>query len=292
MQQATVNLFADMGVQPVTLISGLVAAAASTDTTAPRAAISSPSAGATVQSGTAVTISGTASDVGGVVGGVEVSTDGGTTWHPASGRGNWSYTWRPGGATGSATVQARATDDSGNIGAPASLTVTVVGRTCPCSVWSNSVVPGSPSDPDASSTEVGVKFSTDTAGTITGIRFYKGSLNTGTHVGSLWSSSGTLLASATFAGESASGWQQVNFSSPVAVTANTTYVASYFTSSGHYSVTQAYFTSAYINGPLTAPASTDSGGNGVYSTGASNTFPTSTYQSTNYWVDVVFSGSS
>ncbi|MCO6008571.1 DUF4082 domain-containing protein, partial [Actinoallomurus purpureus] len=101
-----------------------------------------------------------------------------------------------------------------------------------------------------------------------------------------------LLASATFTGESASGWQQVNFSTPVAVTANTTYVASYFTSSGYYSVTRPYFTSAYINSPLTALASADSGGNGVYAYGATNTFPTGAFQSTNYWVDVAFAASS
>ena len=41
--------------------------------------------------------------------------------------------------------------------------------------------------------------------------------------------SGTLLASATFTNESASGWQQVNFSNPVPITAGTTYVASYHT---------------------------------------------------------------
>src|SRR5262249_18048717 len=41
MQQATVNLFADMGVQPATVQGGLVAATASSDTTAPTAAISS-----------------------------------------------------------------------------------------------------------------------------------------------------------------------------------------------------------------------------------------------------------
>ena len=35
MRQATVNLFADMGAQPATLLTGLVAATKSTDTTAP-----------------------------------------------------------------------------------------------------------------------------------------------------------------------------------------------------------------------------------------------------------------
>ena len=42
MQQATVNLLADMGAQPATLQAGLVAATASTDTAAPASTISSP----------------------------------------------------------------------------------------------------------------------------------------------------------------------------------------------------------------------------------------------------------
>ena len=72
-----------MGVQPDTLQSGLAAATASTDTTAPTAAITSPAAGATLPVGSPVTITGTATDAGGgVVAGVEVSTDDGSTWQP------------------------------------------------------------------------------------------------------------------------------------------------------------------------------------------------------------------
>src|SRR5215510_4254222 len=81
MQQATVNLFADMGnVQPATLMAGLTTATASTDTTPPTSAITAPAQGATLANGSAVTISGTAADAGGgVVAGVEISTDGGGT---------------------------------------------------------------------------------------------------------------------------------------------------------------------------------------------------------------------
>ena len=39
----------------------------------------------------------------------------------------------------------------------------------------------------------------------------------------LWSATGTLLATATFTNETASGWQQANFSNPVPITAGTTY---------------------------------------------------------------------
>ena len=87
MQQATVNLFADMGVQPGSLRAGLSPPSASTDTLRRPPRITSPAAGATVQSGTPVTITGTASDTGGgVVAGVEVSVDGGATWRTATGQ--------------------------------------------------------------------------------------------------------------------------------------------------------------------------------------------------------------
>jgi hypothetical protein len=126
MQQATVNLFADMLVQPATLRSGLVGATASTDMTKPASTITSPAAGANFAVGSQITVSGTATDTGGgVVGGVEVSVDGGTTWHPASGRASWSYTWTP-ATSGAVTIKSRAVDDSGNLETPsAGVTITV-----------------------------------------------------------------------------------------------------------------------------------------------------------------------
>ncbi len=97
MQQATVNLLADMAAQPATLQGGLVPATASTDTTPPKSVITSPAPGSSITAGSSVTISGTATDSGGgVVGGVEISLDGGKIWHPATGRENWSYSLTPG----------------------------------------------------------------------------------------------------------------------------------------------------------------------------------------------------
>ncbi|MBW4589165.1 DUF4082 domain-containing protein [Aetokthonos hydrillicola Thurmond2011] len=296
MQQATVNLFADMRVQPATLQTGLVLATASTDNSAPTSTISSPTAGTTVPTGSSVTISGTASDTGGgVVGGVEVSVDGGTTWHPANGRASWSYTWTP-SISGSVTIKSRAVDDSGNIETPGTgVAVTVGGtRTCstqqPCSIWNSTATPTVVADPDTAATELGVKFRSDINGYIKSIRFYKSITNTGTHTGTLWNSSGTKLASATFTNETASGWQQVNFTTPVAITANTTYIASYHTNVGHYSADEGYFANSGVdNAPLHALSNGTSGGNGVYHYGSTSAFPSSTYNSSNYWVDVVFS---
>jgi hypothetical protein len=290
MQQATVNLFADMGVQPATLQSPLLAATASSDATAPTATITAPAAGASVPASSSVTIAGTASDTGGVVGAVEVSTDNGATWHPATGRGSWSYTWTP-TATGSATILARAVDDSGNVqSTPASRSVTVTQMVCPCSAWPASATPVSASNADTAVVNLGVKFRTTQNGLITGIRFYKGAGNTGTHVGALWSSSGTLLASAPFVNETATGWQQVDFLVPVLVTANTVYVASYRAPNGGYAGDNGYFaTSGVDNGPIHLLANGESSGNGVYTYGGTSVqFPNSSYQASNYWVDVVF----
>jgi hypothetical protein len=133
-----------------------------------------------------------------------------------------------------------------------------------------------------------MKFRSDVAGTVTGVRFYKGSANTGTHTGHLWSSTGTLLASLTFGSETASGWQQASFSTPVAITANTTYVVSYFAPVGAYSSTAGFFSSSADRAPLHGLASGVDGNNGVYRYGSSPGFPTSSYSNTNYWVDVVF----
>jgi hypothetical protein len=65
MQQATVNLLADMGVQPGSIAFGLSPASASTDTTAPTAGFTTPGAGGSVPLGGVVTVSGTAVDSGG-----------------------------------------------------------------------------------------------------------------------------------------------------------------------------------------------------------------------------------
>ncbi|PYQ74075.1 MAG: hypothetical protein DMG01_21470, partial [Acidobacteria bacterium] len=131
-RQATVNLFADMGVQPGSIQSGLVAASASTDTAAPTATITSPADGTTVEQGVRINIAGTAADIGGKVASVEVSVDGGATWHEAKGQSSWTYEWLP-QTTGLATIKSRATDDSGNVGAEsASIGVTVSPSTCPC----------------------------------------------------------------------------------------------------------------------------------------------------------------
>src|SRR5262249_18522627 len=132
------------------------------------------------------------------------------------GNGVYAYTTSPGGAFPTQTYQSR------NYW----VDVVLSPQATTYSLWSNNPTPQTADAADGNAVELGVRFTPSISGTITGVRFYKGSLNTGAHVADLWSSTGALLATATFSGETASGWQQVNFSTPVAVTAGTTYVAS------------------------------------------------------------------
>jgi hypothetical protein len=296
MQQGIINLFADMDVQPTTLQSGLVPATKSIDTTAPTGSISSPSSGSTVPINANIVMSGTASDVGGAIASVEVSIDGGATWHAASGRSPWTFAFKTGPGGTNMTLKARAIDDSGNVQpVPASVTVTVNGyQTCPCSVWPSTATPSTADDADPGALELGVKFRSDLTGYISGVRFYKGPTNTGTHIGHLWSSTGTLLGSVTFTNETASGWQQANFTSPIAIAANNTYVVSYLAPNGHYSDDVNYFTPAGVDtGFLHVPVDSASSHNGLYapSSAGAPVFPTQTFNASNYWVDIVFTNS-
>ena len=156
------------------------------------------------------------------------------------------------------------------------------------SLWSSSTVPATQWYNDAPAT-LGVKFRSDISGSVTGIRFYKGAGNNGTHIGLLYSSTGTPLAQATFTSETAAGWQQVNFSSAVSIAANTTYIAAFFSTSG-FALNPNYFTSSGVDSaPLHALRSGVDGLNGVYMYGGAPQFPSSTYGDSNYWVDIAFS---
>src|SRR5438477_5480409 len=162
----------------------------------------------------------------------------------------------------------------------------------PATIWASTATPTTPDVGSDSPVELGVRFYSDTSGYVTGIRFYKSAANTGAHIGNLWSSSGTLLASATFTSETASGWQQVNFSGPVAITANTAYIASYHTTIGHYAGDASYFaTTGVNNAPLHTYTNTSATPEAPYAYGSTSQFPASTYNSANYWVDVAFSAS-
>jgi lysophospholipase L1-like esterase len=163
-------------------------------------------------------------------------------------------------------------------------------RSCPCTIWSPSDQPAQQQVATTTPAEVGVKFRAERDGFVAGVRFYKGTGNTGTHLGSLWTATGTQLASATFTDETADGWQQVLFAQPVPVQAHTLYIASYFAPAGRYAADAGYFRDReVVHSPLRLPSQGAIDGNGVINDGGPGLPATAVPQhDTNYWVDVVF----
>ena len=259
-QQFTINMFADMGIQPgvadAFLISqGLKRASASTDTTAAVASINDlPD---TVEALRPVTITGTATDndgnpltTDGKVAAVEVSVDGGTTWKVASSADNWatwSFYWYP-TKQGAVTIQARAIDDSLNVYniTPDSEAVTVTAPTTFSAFGGKT--PGSPVlNNEATTIELGMRFAVDRAGSVTELKYWRGSGDAGdtdVREGHLWRADGTLLATVIFtSGLGQAGWQVATLSSPVTLTAGTQYIVSYRTNDNYVS-TNNYFVDA------------------------------------------------
>jgi len=154
--------------------------------------------------------------------------------------------------------------------------------------------PVSPMDPQTTAIEVGVRFTASAPGDVVAIRFFRTVGNPSGYVVHLWSGDGTLLATAEAPPDDGQpiGWREQAIAA-THVTPSSVYVASYFSSGGTYSYTKNGFATALTSGPLTALASGDSGtdGNGVfdYSMVPLTAPPASTFEETNYFVDVRFS---
>lgn len=151
-------------------------------------------------------------------------------------------------------------------------TVPPVGSTV--SVFTTQVPTAAAARDNSTGIEVGMNFTASTAGTVTAIKFYKQAANTGTHTGSLYDGSGNKLASVTFTNETATGWQTMPVN--IAIAAGP-YTVSVYSSAGWYSYDNTGFKTPVKNGVLT-------GTKGVYIYGQG--YPTSTYQQSNYFVDV------
>jgi hypothetical protein len=128
-----------------------------------------------------------------------------------------------------------------------------------------------------------MRFKVSSSGVIKAIRFYKSRGETGVHTGKIYSASGTLLASVRFSGETASGWQSQALATPLNVAINTVYVVSVNTGNQYYVATNGGLASGLTNGQISAIAGPN---NGVY--GPVGSMPTRSYQSSNYFRDVVF----
>jgi hypothetical protein len=166
-------------------------------------------------------------------------------------------------------------------------TSAIIGAAPPNSVWAPTAVPTTRAVLSSVPAELGLRFMSAVPGYVTGLRFYRSAKNLGPHTGDLWTGAGTPLAAVTFTNESASGWQQANFSAPIPVQANTVYVVSYWSPAGYYADDAGYFaTSGVTNQMLYAPTDGQYGPNGSYN--ATSAFPATSANSSNYWVDVVF----
>lgn len=263
----------------------------STDTVPPTVAITTPPNGATLSG--SVTLEATASD-NVAVSSVQFKLDG-VNIGASDTTAPYSVVWNSAlTQNGTHVLTALATDTGGNITTSSSVTVSTNNAPLPTSsLWSNSQTPAVTSENDSGAVELGMKFRSSQATSVVGLKFYKGAGNTGTHIGNLWSSTGANLGTVTFSNETASGWQEATFASPIPIAANTTYVISYFAPAGHYAVNEGYFSnSATVNGSLTGLQSTSAGGNGVYRYANSSVFPNSTYAASNYWVDVLVANTS
>jgi hypothetical protein len=184
------------------------------------------------------------------------------------------------GGTSFTVAASGAEDAAGNTMATSSWSFETSGA-CPCSLFASDATPAVVAVNESSSVNLGMRFTPSVDGAVSAIRFYKASTNTGTHIGTLWTTTGEQLASVTFTDETASGWQQATLDTPVDLTAGTAYVVSYLAPVGRYSATSFFFAQPFTSGPL-------QGLRGMFRYGNGTALPADSYQSANYWVDVVF----
>lgn len=130
---------------------------------------------------------------------------------------------------------------------------------------------------------LGTRFTADVSGFALGIRFWKDAGADGSHDGALWSGDGRQLATVTFDDESESGWQTASFAKPVRLEQGEEYVVAYHVPDGEYAATVAFFGSS-----RSEELSVREGSSGVYAYGDTTRFPTQTWRSSQYWVDVTF----
>jgi hypothetical protein len=189
-----------------------------------------------------------------------------------------------GAATYTASVLA-AEDQSGNaLEAPHTWSFTTVDPASVVTLF-GSQVPSTAAASDPSAIEVGMRFEVTEQVDALGIRFYRGPGNSGPHVGHLWTEAGAQLAEVSFTPGGPDGWQHAPLSTPLPLAPGQVYVVSYHAPAGNYAVDGAFFGGGDVsNGPIVGPESTSSDPNGLYLYGGG--FPTSSYNASNYWVDV------
>jgi Domain of unknown function (DUF4082) len=163
---------------------------------------------------------------------------------------------------------------------------------------------GQPASPaslitDPSSYTFGIQFSVSQSGTLSAIWFYSapGAASLPQDI-TLYAVSGQTLVhqeTASWSGAAASGWVRAAFTSPPSLTSGTSYkgtVSATSTLGSWYSATSHYWDTGagqngISNGPLSAPNNAGGdGGQDTFNTSLSPAYPATSFNATNYWMDV------
>jgi hypothetical protein len=141
----------------------------------------------------------------------------------------------------------------------------------PQTIFSNTLSPARTSVDADGGREVGTRFTVDVDSKVSAFRFWKAAGESGTHTARLWTTSGSLLASATFSNETSSGWQTVHGGTEIAagtyvvsVNVNVQMVktAMYFDTAGAISHDDIYADTSYHGQPAGSFPTT--GSSGIY----------------------------
>lgn len=139
----------------------------------------------------------------------------------------------------------------------------------------------------------GLEFYTSVDCTITKILWWQpttGSPSTESRSGRLWNATtAAVVANAVSAAPVGSGWQELVFAAPVALTAGVRYRVGVYHASGRLARTFDYFDEGdLVDEILTVPNGANATGadQGSYSTSAGIAFPNQSFSNANYWLDV------
>ena len=156
------------------------------------------------------------------------------------------------------------------------------GASAVTSIFDADLKPTVQADPDRGPVELGIKFEPQVSGRVTALKYYQGSADLDVTRATLWSD-GKAVSQVSFASTDKVGWRTVQLPKAMDLEADETYVASYHANRGAYpSIGRDLLESRTQNG-FVLPAAA-----GVYAYGSSTTYPKSTYQGSNYLVDVVY----
>jgi len=188
----------------------------------------------------------------------------------------------PAGKTISVTIAGLESTEGSTL-APVTWTFTTLSADGEPSSFLGSTIPENLTPNDSSQIELGLRLKTSKDIEVSAIRYYRASDAVGQHTGSLWSSGGQRLAAVTFPATTTSGWQTAPLEEPVLLPAGTVFTVSYFAPQGGYVSTAGGLGQTAAVGALTIE-----GNNGVYRYGDGSTMPDSSWNSTNYFADLIY----